>query len=118
MTLEQLLAIRGNEQFKANPNSIQPNQEVRLRRHEVSSEDKQQQLPHTNVPIENAPMQKAASDEPQQNPQAKETSIHEVKECDTLSAIAQANSKSIEELLSIPSNKQFKDNPNKINVEN
>jgi hypothetical protein len=30
MTLEQLLAIEGNEQFRGDPNSIQPNQEVRL----------------------------------------------------------------------------------------
>lgn len=44
MTLQQLLSIPGNEQFKDNPDIIKPGQEVRLKPLEANDKDKQQAI--------------------------------------------------------------------------
>ena len=80
---------------------------IRLKPLEASDKDKQQQL------LTDTKAQKTAV----QETHTQQNKVHEVKEGDTLSAIAKVQGKTLDEILSIPGNEGFKDNPDKINVD-
>jgi LysM repeat protein len=129
ISLEQLLSFPGNEKFRADPNKINPGDKVNLgaSQQPTPEQQAQQQAQQAQAQQQQAEAQKredeakkqavAQANQPDQAQaqQKAASNIHEVKQGDTLSAIAQANGKSVDQLLSIPGNEKFKADPNKIN---
>ncbi|MDF2965519.1 MAG: hypothetical protein K0Q51_907 [Rickettsiaceae bacterium] len=132
ISLEQLLSFPGNEKFRADPNKINPGDKVNLgaSQQPTPEQQAQQQAQQAQAQQQQAEAQKredeakkqavAQANQPDQAQaqQKAASNIHEVKQGDTLSAIAQANGKSVDQLLSIPGNEKFKADPNKINPGN